>query len=1025
KVFGEDYASLARDVGLVLVVTLVVTVLCFNKWTYAPNKSLPPGPRGIPVLGYLPFLGSSLQVTFKKLADTYGPIVRVRLGSKDVVVLNDLDTIKEGLNTDEVLSRPTDFLLRSVGVDGIVTMNGQPWVDNRRFCMHVLRDLGFGKKSMEEHIKEEIAQLCDYLNSWNCGAGPLSDVLTSSVSNNITALVFGERYPRDDPRRQFLDRGAIRLSRNARFISALDFLPALRRLVSCIPSSRSSIVKNQAGSQATLIFTSRKEVDERSRTLKADVNRDFIDAYLKKINESNGTNPSFNLRTLTGNALNLFGAGTNTVRASLEWHLLNCARDPEGVQKKLQKEVDDVVGRHRAPEWEDRHRMPYTMAVIWEMLRWRTTTPLGVIRAAQGDTNIGGFHIPAGTVVLANFWAVHHDPEIWAESLEFDPTRFLNADQTELLPKPAAFMPFSTGRRMCPGETLALMEIFMYLTTLLQKFTVLPKRGETISMDVHDGLTSSPLHSQELRFVFHNGHTTSTMTAILVLVIILVLSVLLLKKRNSKASENDKVMAPGPNGLPILGYLPFMGRLPHVTYKKLSETYGPIVRVKLGSVDVCVLHTVESIKEGLNNDEVLARPSYFLLRDIGIDGKYTEIQRKNLGTTNLIQRYTRLPGIISMNGQPWADNRRFCLHVLRNLGFGKKSMEEHIREEIAQLCDVLRSWSGKPKLVTDVLTSSISNNITALIFGERFHYDDPRRHFLDERAVKFALNATFVSALDFLPTVRKLVSYFPSTKARLAKKQVHSVIDFIRQEMGERSKTLDEDVNRDFIDAYLKKINENNGGNASFNLRTLTGNAVNIFGAGTNTVRASMEWHLLNCARDPEGVQRKLQQEVDNVVGRVRAPEWEDRLRMPYTMAVIWEMQRWRTLAALGITRVAERDTKIGGFHIPAGTVVLPNVWAVHHDPELWENPEEFDPTRFLSADHTELLPKPTSFMPFSTGRRMCPGETLAMMEMFLYLATLMQKFTVLPKDVATISMDIHDALIAVPLCQEIRFLPR
>ncbi|KAM7282727.1 cytochrome P450 2J4 isoform X2 [Ixodes scapularis] len=422
----------------------------------------------------------------------------VKLGSEDVVVLNDLDSIKEGLNKDAVLARPTHFLLRSIGVDGIATMNGQRWVDNRRFCMHVLRDLGFGKKSMEEHIKEEIAQLYDVLKSWNGTPGKIENVITSSVSNNITALVFGERFSYDDPRRLFLDKRASGVSRNGSFTSPLDFFPALRKLLSYLPSSRSSIVRALADNMLDFI---RKEADQRSKTLSPDVNRDFIDAYLKKINESNGTNQSFNLRTLMGNALNLFGAGTNTVRASIEWNLLYCARDPEGVQRKLQQEVDDIVGRERAPEWEDRHRMPYTMAFIWEMLRWRTPTPLGLIRMAERDTTMGGFHVPAGTVVLSNFWAVHHDPEVWEHPFDFDPTRFLNADHTVLLPKPAAFIPFSTGRRMCPGETLAIMEIFIYLTTLMQKFTVLPKEGETISMDIHEGITNIPLHSQELRFL--------------------------------------------------------------------------------------------------------------------------------------------------------------------------------------------------------------------------------------------------------------------------------------------------------------------------------------------------------------------------------------------------------------------------------------------------------------------------------------------------------------------------------------------
>ncbi|KAG0430412.1 hypothetical protein HPB47_022718 [Ixodes persulcatus] len=206
-------------------------------------------------------------------------------------------------------------------------------------------------------------------------------------------------------------------------------------------------------------------------------------------------------QTLTGNALNFFGAGTHSVRASMLWHLLNCAREPEGVQRKLQQEVDQIVGRVRAPEWEDRKNMPYTMAVIWEMLRWRTVAPLGIIREAERDTTIGGFHVPAGTVVMSNVWALHHDPDVWEHPMDFAPTRFLNADQTKLLPKPAALLPFSTGRRMCPGETLSMMELFIYLATLMQRFRVLPKEGDTISMDIFDGFITLPLHTQEIRFV--------------------------------------------------------------------------------------------------------------------------------------------------------------------------------------------------------------------------------------------------------------------------------------------------------------------------------------------------------------------------------------------------------------------------------------------------------------------------------------------------------------------------------------------
>ncbi|CAN8014957.1 unnamed protein product [Ixodes persulcatus] len=364
--------------------------------------------------------------------------------------------------------------------------------------MQVLRDLGFGRKSMEEHIKEEIADLCDVLKSWNCRPGPMADVMMSSVSNNITALVFGERYSYDDPRRHFLNQGSKMVSRNSSIASAVDFLPAVWKLLSYSSLSKSSLFRQY---MASLVDFIRKEVNERSKTLSENVTRDLIDAYLKKINENKGRNSSFNLHTLIGNVQNLFGAGSNTVSTSLEWALLLCARDPKGVQSKLQQEVDSVLGRKRAPEWEDRHRMPYTMAVIWETLRWRTIVPLGLIREAERDTSIGGFHVPAHTVVLFNFWAIDHDPEIWKHPFDFDPTRFLNADRTRLLPKPAALMPFTAGRRMCPAETLAMMEIFMYLSTLMQTFTVLPKEGETISMEIHQGISSTPLQTQELRFL--------------------------------------------------------------------------------------------------------------------------------------------------------------------------------------------------------------------------------------------------------------------------------------------------------------------------------------------------------------------------------------------------------------------------------------------------------------------------------------------------------------------------------------------
>ncbi|KAL3223703.1 hypothetical protein MRX96_049690 [Rhipicephalus microplus] len=217
---------------------------------------------------------------------------------------------------------------------------------------------------------------------------------------------------------------------------------------------------------------------------------DFIFRYL-------GTR----VRYLEGTAINLYGASTNTVRSSILWNLYIAANDPDGHQKHLQCEIDRAVGRNRSPEWKDRHSMPYTMASILETLRWRTLAPLSIHRAAGRDTVIGGYRIPAGTLVVPNLWSLHNDPAHWVDPSKYDPTRFLNADGTMVNEKPQAFAPFSLGRRACPGESLALMEIFLYVTMVLQKFKVLPEQGATLSLDVQLVLVAAPNDEQGLRFI--------------------------------------------------------------------------------------------------------------------------------------------------------------------------------------------------------------------------------------------------------------------------------------------------------------------------------------------------------------------------------------------------------------------------------------------------------------------------------------------------------------------------------------------
>nr|XP_054929265.1 uncharacterized protein LOC126535771 [Dermacentor andersoni] len=966
----------------------------------AKDKRLPPGPRGIPLLGYLPFIWKPYHVVFQELSEKYGPIIRLQLGIKDVVVLNDVASVREGLSNSDVLYRSNDFVFNYLDVNGIAALNGEAWLVNRRYCFHVLRNLGFAKKSMEEHIHEELECFLQFLASGKGQPMRIAQPLAASVANNISALVFGRRYDLEDPKGRYFEGLLSMFLRNADFFCVMDFLPVVRTLASYIPNSKLRIM-NYVMKELTQHV--RDAVKEHEENMDYYAERDFIDGYLRKIKENKGTDCHYTMKYLEGNAINFYGPSTNPVRTVILWNLYIAASDPDGQQARVQREIDSVVGRQRAPEWQDRLRMPYTIASILETLRWRTSSPLSLHRVAGRDTVIGGYHVPAGTLVVPNMWSLNNDPAIWRNPSQFDPTRFLNTDGTEVDEKPLAFIPFSVGRRACPGETLALMEVFLYVTTVLQKFKVLPEEGKHISLDIERALLTVVDDTQGLRFLSRMfAWETTWLVSALWLAPILVSILFIVRLTAGQQRDDCKRLPPGPKGVPILGYIPFMRKPFHVIFHELSKVHGPIVGLRLGSKDVVVLNDLASIREGLANPDVLYRPDDFIFRYLGVRG------------------------ILTMNGEPWQVNRRYTFHVLRNLGFAKKSMEEHIREEVQDFTDYLLTKNGRPTLVGQTVAASVANNISALVFGRRYNRKDPEGRFIEKLLTSFLRHSSFLSLVDFLPAIRFITAYIPNTRTYITNNLFKEFAQLVREEVEKREGNMEMHLDRDFLDGYLRKIQEHEGTESHYSTRYLEGTTINLYGASTNTVRSTILWNLYIAANDPDGHQKQLQREIDNVVGHKRSPQWQDRYSMPFTMASILESLRWRTMAPISIHRAAGRDTVIGGYHIPAGTLIVPNLWAVHNDPACWLNPSKYDPTRFLSTDGTKLNERPRAFMPFSLGRRACPGESLALMEIFLYVTTVLQKFKVLPKHGTTLSFDIQHVLISAPNdAQALRFISR
>ncbi|XP_078517269.1 cytochrome P450 2G1-like isoform X3 [Lissotriton helveticus] len=176
-----------------------------------------------------------------------------------------------------------------------------------------------------------------------------------------------------------------------------------------------------------------------------------------------------------------------------------------------------------------------------------------------------------------------------------------------------------------------------------------------------------------------------------------------------------------------------------------------------------------------------------------------------------------------------------------------------------------------------------------------------------------------------------------------------------------------------------------------FSNENLVASTFNMFTAGTETTTGSIQYSLLVMVKYPN-IQSKVQQEIDDVVGPGRLPSIDDRLKMTYTNAVILEIQRFVDIVPMALLHSITRDTEFYGYSIPKGTTVIPILTSVLHDPKQWETPEEFNPAHFL--DEKGALRNRAAFMPFSAGKRLCPGEGLARMEIFLFLTALLQKFT-------------------------------
>ncbi|XP_038067063.1 steroid 17-alpha-hydroxylase/17,20 lyase-like [Patiria miniata] len=464
---------IAENAGtlLLFLVTLVVILLYQN--TRRPT-GFPPGPPALPIIGNVLTFRSSEPIyhIFGRLAEQYGRIFSLKLGSFWVIVLNDIEDIREALIKQPIAfaGRPNLYTtqIATEGFQDIAfTDYGPDWQLHRKIGNAALRHFASGDK-LDKLVHGVLPGVAKVLDRSVGKALDLKDVIDRFIYIVLANMCYGKGYDFDDPLltewfalnkelQQVLGGGLPR-----------DFIHSLK----CLPlTSREKQLKELVDKGLEFVY---KEFKGHRDTFDPNNIRDLFDSLIaaqKEDAEETGSKAEFLTDVRVIQTVNdMFGAGTGTTIPTLYWAIAIMIEHPE-ILERVTKEIDEVIGQDRLPSLSDRGSMPYTEATLMEVNRYGSVSVIGLPKSVTKDTTFRGFTIPKDTMVLLNLKGVHFDQRHWDEPHQFKPERFLDESGTHMIKPPASFVPFSIGRRSCIGENFAKGEIFLVFCWLFGRYS--------------------------------------------------------------------------------------------------------------------------------------------------------------------------------------------------------------------------------------------------------------------------------------------------------------------------------------------------------------------------------------------------------------------------------------------------------------------------------------------------------------------------------------------------------------------------
>ncbi|KAF1748949.1 hypothetical protein GCK72_025416 [Caenorhabditis remanei] len=436
----------------------------------------------------------------------------------------------------------------------------------------------------------------------------------------------------------------------------------------------------------------------------------------------------------------------------------------------------------------------------------------------------------------------------------------------------------------------------------------------------------------------------------------------------------------GPFPLPFVGnLLQFPAENIQLYIDDLSKTYGPCFTIWTPLPSV-VVTDYEHVKEAF------------------VTQSETFTYRSHLPPEALLQPHVNT-GVLLADGDNWRIQRRTSLKILRDFGLGRNLMEEQVMRSVHEMLSQLESIADKKNVdMFWPIQLCVGNVINESLFGYHYKHEDSEKfqnfvgivdtHLRNVRNRAPLLVAAF-PWMKHLPIIGELGYHF-------LKRNIDTYHKFIQEEVTTQIKEYDEEVEpENFVHAYMKQMKQ--AGNPNLDMTNLCASVLDFWVAGMETTSNSLRWHLAYMMKYPE-IQDKVRKEIFDVVGTSRLPSMSDKPNMPYTQAVIHEVQRHSNMIPILGSHLNVEDTTVLGKKVPAGSFLIAQIWSVMKNDKVFEDGEKFNPDRYLLSDRKTFNKTVLErTIPFSVGKRNCVGEGLARMELFLIFSALIQKYEFVP----------------------------